>query len=172
MRVSPGRGRGQGIEDKGLGEAVTPITRPIFPSGCCFGRDRDFCRSAGFRRRALKLGLLSAHRDFACSAGRRDWGTDLQREEGGARSAAAAVQLRKGLATQLVLAPFFVLAFIPQAVGLALRGDPFWWLMAIGVLGVMLAMAFACISDLELIKPQFGGCRLQSAGCRRQPGSS
>ena len=34
---------------------------------------------------------------------------------------AAAVRLRRGLATQLVLAPFFPLIFIPQAVNFALR---------------------------------------------------
>jgi hypothetical protein len=47
---------------------------------------------------------------------------------------AAAVQLRKGLATQLVLAPFFPLIFLPQAVNFALRGDTLAaWLMALGV---------------------------------------
>ncbi len=40
----------------------------------------------------------------------------------------AAVQVRKGLATQLLLAPFFPLAFIPQAVP---GHSPFWWVMAI-----------------------------------------
>ena len=50
---------------------------------------------------------------------------------------AAAVQLRKGLATQLVLAPFYSLIFIPQAVNFSLRGDTLAaWLMALGV-GVM-----------------------------------
>jgi hypothetical protein len=52
---------------------------------------------------------------------------------------AAAVQLRKGLATQLLLAPLFPLTFIPQA----LRGDgPFAWLMAtavgVAVIGIAL----------------------------------
>ncbi len=47
---------------------------------------------------------------------------------------AAAVQLRKGLATQLVLAPFFPLTFIPQAVNFALRGDTLAaGIMALGV---------------------------------------
>jgi hypothetical protein len=47
----------------------------------------------------------------------------------------AAVQLRKGLATQLLLlAPMFPLLFIPQAVGFALRGDIVAaWVMAVGV---------------------------------------
>ncbi|MBT2512418.1 hypothetical protein [Arthrobacter sp. ISL-30] len=52
---------------------------------------------------------------------------------------AAAVQLRKGLATQLLLAPLYPLIFIPQVMNLALRGDSlFAWLMAIGV-GVVVA---------------------------------
>ncbi|MDJ0356531.1 hypothetical protein [Paenarthrobacter sp. PH39-S1] len=42
----------------------------------------------------------------------------------------AAVQMRKGLATQLVVAPFYPLAFIPQAVP---GHSPLWWLMAIAV---------------------------------------
>ncbi|WP_181038499.1 hypothetical protein [Arthrobacter sp. ZGTC131] len=36
---------------------------------------------------------------------------------------AAAVQLRKGLATQMLLQPMFPLVFIPQAINFALRGD-------------------------------------------------
>jgi len=56
---------------------------------------------------------------------------------------AAAVQLRKGLATQLVLAPFFPLIFIPQAVNFALRGDTLAaWLMALGV-GVVVIRVWA-----------------------------
>ncbi|GAA5189482.1 hypothetical protein GCM10023346_04130 [Arthrobacter gyeryongensis] len=51
---------------------------------------------------------------------------------------AAAVQLRKGLATQLVLAPLYPLIFIPQVINLALRGDSlFAWLMATGVVVVV-----------------------------------
>ncbi len=42
----------------------------------------------------------------------------------------AAVQMRKALATQLLLAPFFPLAFIPQAVP---GHSPIWWVMAIAV---------------------------------------
>jgi hypothetical protein len=53
---------------------------------------------------------------------------------------AAAVQLRKGLATQLVLAPFFPLSFIPQAVNFALRGDTLAaWVMALGVGVIVIA---------------------------------
>lgn len=55
---------------------------------------------------------------------------------------ASAVQLRKGLATQLLLAPFFVCVFIPQAARLTVRGDPFSWFMAVGVVGVLIGMAF------------------------------
>ena len=43
----------------------------------------------------------------------------------------AAVQMRKGLATQLVLAPIYPLAFIPQAVNFIGRGDAvIGWVMA------------------------------------------
>lgn len=53
---------------------------------------------------------------------------------------AAAVQLRKGLATQLVLAPFYPLIFIPQAVNFALRGETLSaWLMALGVGVIVIA---------------------------------
>ncbi|WP_248761634.1 hypothetical protein [Pseudarthrobacter sp. SSS035] len=54
---------------------------------------------------------------------------------------AAAVQLRKGLATQLVLAPFYPLIFIPQAVNFALLGDTLsTWLMALGVGAIVIAI--------------------------------
>jgi hypothetical protein len=54
----------------------------------------------------------------------------------------AAVQLRKGLATQLVLqAPLFPLIFIPQAVNFALRGDSVAaWVMAVGVVAAVIAV--------------------------------
>lgn len=46
---------------------------------------------------------------------------------------AAAVQVRKRLATQLFLQPLFPLIFIPQGMNFALRGDTaVAWLMAIG----------------------------------------
>lgn len=46
---------------------------------------------------------------------------------------AAAVQRRKGLATQLLLLPSYPLYFIPQSMNFALRGDRTGaWLMAIG----------------------------------------
>ncbi|MBG0739199.1 hypothetical protein IV500_07310 [Paeniglutamicibacter antarcticus] len=51
----------------------------------------------------------------------------------------AAVQLRKGLATQLLLVPFFPLAFIPQAVP---GHSPFWWFMAIAVVAQAVAVVF------------------------------
>jgi hypothetical protein len=54
----------------------------------------------------------------------------------------AAVQLRKGLATQLVLqAPLFPLIFIPQAVNFALRGDSVAsWVMVVGVVAAVIAV--------------------------------
>ena len=54
---------------------------------------------------------------------------------------AAAVQMRKGLATQLLLAPMFPLIFIPQAARFAIRNDsPFDWLMAVAVAGIVIAI--------------------------------
>ncbi|MEV7135749.1 hypothetical protein AB0N24_23050 [Arthrobacter sp. NPDC093128] len=62
---------------------------------------------------------------------------------------AAAVQLRKGLATQLLLAPLYPLIFIPQVMNLALRGDSlFAWLMAIGV-GVIAAGVGFLVRDFR-----------------------
>ncbi|WP_284984194.1 hypothetical protein [Arthrobacter sp. efr-133-TYG-118] len=56
---------------------------------------------------------------------------------------AAAVQLRKGLATQLLLAPWFPLVFIPQSVNFALHGDsPAAWFMASGVVVLAIAIVF------------------------------
>ncbi|WCI09356.1 hypothetical protein PJ267_06585 [Arthrobacter sp. OVS8] len=49
----------------------------------------------------------------------------------------AAVQLRKNLATQLVMAPMFPLVFIPQAVP---GSSEIWWLMAM-VLGAQAVAA-------------------------------
>lgn len=45
-------------------------------------------------------------------------------------SRGAAVQLRKSLATQLILSPTLLLFLIPQAVP---GSSDIWWLMAIGV---------------------------------------
>ncbi|MFK4298463.1 NADH:ubiquinone oxidoreductase subunit K [Arthrobacter sp. GAS37] len=55
----------------------------------------------------------------------------------------AAAQLRKGLATQLLLlAPIFPLLFISQAVRFALRGDiAAAWLMAVGIVAVVIGFA-------------------------------
>ena len=56
---------------------------------------------------------------------------------------AAAVQLRKGLATQMLLQPMFPLVFIPQAINYALRGDSvFAWLMAITTGVVAIGVGF------------------------------
>jgi len=53
----------------------------------------------------------------------------------------AAVQLRKNLATQLILAPAFLTAFIPQAVPLLAR-NPIWWLMALVVCAYAVSLIF------------------------------
>ncbi|MGP9504250.1 hypothetical protein ACT3TS_18820 [Specibacter sp. AOP5-B1-6] len=55
---------------------------------------------------------------------------------------AAAVQQRKGLATQLLIIPFYPLFFIFQATGIAVPGEPFWWITVVGAAGVMLAVVF------------------------------
>lgn len=57
---------------------------------------------------------------------------------------AAAVQLRKGLARFLLVAPMFPLLFIPQAMSFAFRGDsPAAWLMAIGVVAVLIGLVLS-----------------------------
>ncbi|WP_442543717.1 hypothetical protein ACSBOX_18225 [Arthrobacter sp. KN11-1C] len=56
---------------------------------------------------------------------------------------AAAVQRRKSLATQLLLAPWYLLYFIPQSVNSALRGDGTGaWFMAIGVVALLVGIGF------------------------------
>ena len=51
----------------------------------------------------------------------------------------AAVQIRKGLATQLVLAPIYPLAFIPQAVNFIGRGDTvIGWVMAVWMVALFI----------------------------------
>lgn len=53
----------------------------------------------------------------------------------------AAVQLRKNLATQLILAPAFLSAFIPQAVPVPDR-NPIWWLIALFICAYAVSMVF------------------------------
>jgi len=56
---------------------------------------------------------------------------------------AAAVQLRKNVATQLLVQPMIPLFFIPQAVNFARRGDsPFGWFMAIGAAVLVIGLGF------------------------------
>lgn len=55
---------------------------------------------------------------------------------------AAAVQQRKGLATQLLLMPFYLFLFTFQAANLTEPGDPFWWIMVVGAAGAVLAILF------------------------------
>lgn len=53
----------------------------------------------------------------------------------------AAVQIRKGMATQLVLAPIYPLAFIPQAVNFLMRGDTaLGWVMAAFVVALCVGL--------------------------------
>ncbi|MFK4298087.1 hypothetical protein ABH924_003245 [Arthrobacter sp. GAS37] len=62
---------------------------------------------------------------------------------------AAAVQRRKGLATQLLLAPLYPLIFIPQWVHFALRNDLTGaWLLAISVAVLLVGMGFL-VSDFR-----------------------
>lgn len=171
--------RAQGIEDKGLGEAVKIYYTRYFPAGLVVlvaagtlagllsfgGAPSDWTSYLIFGIFLAALGVVIGGLIYnskkvapAARVGRVDVLLSLQSEERkqirrqiAGKSAvnpghlfvarAAAVQLRKGLATQLLLAPFFVFVFIPQAARLAVRGDPFWWVMAIGVGVVMLAMA-------------------------------
>lgn len=56
---------------------------------------------------------------------------------------AAAVQLRKNLATQLLVQPMPPLVFIPQALNFARRGDSlFGWLMTISAVVMILGIGF------------------------------
>ncbi|PTT59386.1 hypothetical protein [Arthrobacter sp. HMWF013] len=56
---------------------------------------------------------------------------------------AAAVQLRKNVATQLLVQPMIPLFFIPQALNFAQRGDSlFGWLMTIGAAVMVIGLGF------------------------------
>lgn len=55
---------------------------------------------------------------------------------------AAAVQQRKGLATQLLIMPFCPFLFAFQAVNVAEPSDPFRWIMAEGAAGIIVAVLF------------------------------
>ncbi|MFC9772077.1 MULTISPECIES: hypothetical protein [unclassified Pseudarthrobacter] len=56
---------------------------------------------------------------------------------------AAAVQLRKNLATLLLIQPMIPLVFVPQALNFARRGDIlFGWAMAIGAAVVVIGLGF------------------------------
>jgi hypothetical protein len=172
--------RAQGIEDKGLGEAVRTYYTRYFHAGLLvlvaaetlagmlgFGAaPSDWASYLVFGSFLAALGVVVGGLIYnsknvvpKAQVGRVDVLLSLESEErkqirrqiaGQAAvdpehlsvARASAVQLRKGLATQLLLAPFFVFTFIPQAARLAVRGDPFWWLMAVGVGGVLIGMAF------------------------------
>jgi hypothetical protein len=54
----------------------------------------------------------------------------------------AAVQMRKALATQLLIMPFYPLVFIPQALNSAGRDDPFVWVFLVAVFLLMIGMIF------------------------------
>lgn len=87
---------------------------------------------------AAKLGridvLISLEREEQKHVRRQILGKAPTDQERLAVTKAAAVQLRKGLATQLIVQPVFPLIFIPQALNFILRGDSlFAWLMAVAV---------------------------------------
>lgn len=54
----------------------------------------------------------------------------------------AAVQMRKALATQLLILPFYPLIFIPQATNSAGRNEPFGWIYLGMVFLLVIAAAF------------------------------
>ena len=54
----------------------------------------------------------------------------------------AAVQMRKALATQLLIMPFYPLVFIPQALNSAGRDDPFVWVFLVAVFLLVIGMIF------------------------------
>lgn len=54
----------------------------------------------------------------------------------------AAVQMRKALATQLLIMPFYPLVFIPQALNSAGRDDPFAWVFLGAALLLMVGIVF------------------------------
>lgn len=54
----------------------------------------------------------------------------------------AAVQMRKALATQLLLMPFYPLLFIPQAVRQVQRDEPFGWVFAAFICVLMVGIVF------------------------------
>ncbi|MDJ0313420.1 hypothetical protein [Arthrobacter sp. H35-D1] len=54
---------------------------------------------------------------------------------------AGAVQMRKSLATQLLLTPAYLLVFASQTLNWVMRGDPFGWVMAVVLVGFMVAIA-------------------------------
>jgi hypothetical protein len=55
---------------------------------------------------------------------------------------AAAVQLRKGHATQLILAPFSMFLLLSQAANWTVRGGPLAWIMATAGLAMTIGMLF------------------------------
>jgi hypothetical protein len=54
----------------------------------------------------------------------------------------AAVQMRKALATQLLILPCYPLVFIPQALNSAGRDDPFTWVFVVAVFLLMIGTTF------------------------------
>lgn len=178
--------RAQGIEDKGLGEAVKTYYTRYFPVGLVGlvaagsfagmlgfgGAPSDWASYLIFGIFLAAFGIVIGGLIYnskkvvpAARVGRVDVLLSLESEErkqirrqiAGKSAAdpehlfvarAAAVQLRKGLATQLLLAPFLVFVPILQTARLAVRGDPFWWFMAIGV-GVMMLATALLVRDFQ-----------------------
>jgi hypothetical protein len=60
----------------------------------------------------------------------------------------AAVQMRKALATQLLIMPMYPLVFIPQAISGAGRNDPFGWL-SVGLVFLFVSSSAFLIRDFR-----------------------
>lgn len=60
----------------------------------------------------------------------------------------AAVQMRKALATQLLIMPFYPLVFIPQAINTAGGDDPFGWIF-VGVVALFVIGSIFLIRDFR-----------------------
>jgi hypothetical protein len=77
----------------------------------------------------------------------------------------AAVQMRKALATQLLIMPFYPLVFIPQALNSAGRDDPFGWVFLVAVFLLMIGMIFV-VRDFSRAGRFLGRTAGQPSGMR------
>jgi hypothetical protein len=126
--------RAQGIADDGLGVALKIYYTRYFPA------DVIVLVAAGAGVGILVSGCEKGEQKQAQRqiAGKADLDPDHLEV-----IRAAAVQRRKGLATQLLVAPVYPLIFIPQSMNFALRGDPTAaCLMAISVAVLLIGLGF------------------------------